>query len=72
MNHNTARISTEIVTSEEPSDSLAVTNLRTMFTGCMDTESIETVGLSGLLPGLGPDGDTGGWPMVQDSWTDEK
>ena len=49
-----------------------MTNLRTMFTGCMDTESIEDVGLSGLLPGLGPDDDGAGWPMVQDTWGDEK
>jgi len=63
----------EIVTSEKPSESLAVTNLRTMFNGCMDTEAIETAGLSGILPGLGADDeDFGGWPMVQDSWTDQK
>lgn len=62
----------EIVTSEAPSDSMAVTNLRTMFDGCMDTEAIETAGLGGILPGLGPDEETGGWPMVQDSWPEEK
>lgn len=61
-----------IVTSEEPSDSTAVTNLRTMFDGCMDTDAIEAAGLSDFALSWGADGEFGGWPMIQDSWTDEK
>merc|ERR1740137_126408 len=61
-----------IVTSEEPSDSTAVTNLRTMFDGCMDTDAIEAAGLSDFALSWGADAEFGGWPMIQDSWTDEK
>merc|ERR1711892_8313 len=61
-----------IVTSEEPSDSTAVTNLRTMFDGCMDTDAIEAAGLSDFALSWGADGEFGGWPMILDSWTDEK
>jgi len=61
-----------IVTSEEPSASTAVTSLRTMFNGCLDTDAIEDAGLTTILYSYGAEGEFGGWPMVQDSWTDEK
>ena len=59
-------------TSDEQSASIAVTNLRTTFNGCMMTDAIENAGLTAILPGFGKDGEFGGWPMVQDTWTDEK
>ena len=61
-----------IVSTEEPSESSAVTSLRAMFNGCMDTEGIEAAGLTRILNQVGASGTYGGWPMIQDSWTDEK
>ena len=49
-----------------------MTNLRTMFNGCMKTDAIENAGLTSILPDFGKDGEFGGWPMVQDAWTDDK
>jgi len=57
---------------QEPSESDAVKSLRRMFKGCMDTEAIQGVGLEPLVSSFGPNGEFGGYPMVQDSWTAEK
>jgi hypothetical protein len=38
----------------------------------MMTDAIENAGLTAILPDFGKDGEFGGWPMVQDTWTDEK
>ena len=38
----------------------------------MDTEGIEAAGLTSLLNQFGAMGTYGGWPMIQDSWTEEK
>ena len=43
-----------------------------MFNGCLDTDAIEDAGLTTILYSYGAEGEFGGWPMVQDSWTDEK
>jgi len=61
-----------IVTSNDESPSTAVTSLKAMYNGCMDTEAMEGAGLGGLLPALGPEAELGGWPMVQDSWDASK
>lgn len=61
-----------IVTSPEDSDSTAVTNLKVMYEGCMDTDAIEENGLAGIPYSYGAEGEFGGWPMVQDSWSSEK
>eukprot|EP00092_Neocalanus_flemingeri_P034170 GFUD01037162.1.p1 GENE.GFUD01037162.1~~GFUD01037162.1.p1 ORF type:complete len:770 (-),score=219.06 GFUD01037162.1:48-2252(-) len=61
-----------IVTSEVPSASSSVNSLKAMFNGCLDTEAIEAAGVSGILSSVGESGDLGGWPMIQDSWTDAK
>jgi len=52
--------------------SKAVTNLKKMYTGCMDTEAIEAAGLDKMVEELGPDSPMGGWPMLLDSWDQTK
>jgi len=63
----------EIVTGTEAAPA-SVGNLRTMFSACMDTETIETAGLHNILAEwFGPEAGDGGWPMVQgNSWAGEK
>ena len=60
------------MTSPKDSDSTAVTNLKVMYEGCMDTDAIEENGLAGIPYSYGAEGEFGGWPMVQDSWSSEK
>jgi len=57
-----------IVNSPDTNPSVAVTSLKTVYKGCMDTEAIETAGLTRILSSCGPDANQGGWPMVLDSW----
>jgi len=61
-----------VVESTSPADTVAVTSLKDMFSGCMDTETIESSGLGLVLAQAGPEGTHGGWPMVQDSWDNTK
>jgi len=61
-----------IVNSPDDNPSVAVTSLKTMYNGCMDTEAIESAGLDRILATIGPDSETGGWPMVLDSWQNDR
>merc|ERR1712212_437346 len=54
-----------IVTDPNASSSTAVTSLKAMYNGCMDTETIEAAGIPALLlEALGPEAAEGGWPML--------
>jgi hypothetical protein len=61
-----------VETPPHPSEARAVLSLKAMYSGCMDTETIEAAGLGPFLGEAGENGAVGGWPMVLDSWTNEK
>jgi len=64
-----------IVTDPNASSSTAVTSLKAMYNGCMDTETIEAAGIPALLlEALGPQAEEGGWPMLLQpgSWDETK
>ena len=56
---------------KDPSSAVSVGYLKDMYAGCMDTATLESVGLGPLIDVFGPAGEFGGWPMVQDSWSGE-
>jgi len=51
---------------DEPGAASPVVNLRNMYKSCMDLDTIETVGLSPIVPIAG--NGTMGWPMVLGEW----
>jgi len=65
-------VKTIVETPPHPSEARAVLSLKAMYSGCMDTETIEAAGLGPFLGEAGENGAVGGWPMVLDSWTNEK
>jgi hypothetical protein len=61
-----------VETPPHPDEARAVLSLKAMYSGCMDTETIEAAGLGPFLGEAAENGAVGGWPMVLDSWTNEK
>ena len=64
----------EIVTSEDSEGKPeSVLKLRTMFNSCMDTETMEADGIpQGALDMMAEDAENGGWPAVNDNWSEDK
>jgi hypothetical protein len=61
-----------VETPAHEGEARAVISLKNMYLGCMDTEAIETVGLTPLLEAVAEGGDMGGWPMVQENWNGDR
>ena len=61
-----------VETPPNPAEAMAVISLKNMYLGCMDLDTIETVGLSPVLEAVAEGGDMGGWPMVQNNWNSDR
>ena len=61
-----------VETPPNPAEARAVISLKNMYLGCMDLDTIETVGLSPVLEAVAEGGDMGGWPMVQNNWNSDR
>merc|ERR550519_762231 len=55
-----------------PEDPKSVGYLKDLFGSCTDTDAIEESGLKDIVARFGPEGEDGGWPMILDSWQQEK
>ena len=61
-----------VETPPNPDEARAVISLKNMYLGCLDTDTIETVGLGPVLEAVAEGGDMGGWPMVQNNWNGDR